>query len=140
MEQIRQPKPRPPVTRKPSTKRLARQIANYVLEKKAHDVLIMDLRKLTSMTDFFVLCSADSGVQVKAIVDNVEEKMKKRRIRAWHREGYQNLKWVLLDYVDVVVHVFHKDTREFYSLESLWGDAKTEAIPDDEDSPLEKSP
>ena len=118
--------------RKPSTKRLANQLAKYVLEKKAHNVLIMDLRKITTMTDFFVLCSGDSDVQVKAIVDNVDEKMKKRNLRSWHREGYENLQWVLLDYVDVVLHVFHKDTREFYCLESLWGDAKIETVGDEE--------
>ena len=133
MEQVKEQKTRPAVSRKPSTKRLARRIANYLLEKKAQDVLIMDLRKLTTMTDFFILCSGDSNVQVKAIVDNVEEKMKKRKIRAWHREGYQNLNWVLLDYVDVVVHIFHKDTRDFYCLESLWGDAKIETISDEQD-------
>ncbi len=118
--------------RKPATKRLARQLAKYSLEKKAFDVMIMDLRKLTDITDFFVLCSADSDTQVKAIVDHIDEKMRERKIKPWHVEGYENLRWVLLDYVDVVVHVFVKETREYYSLETLWGDAKIEMIEDKE--------
>ena len=116
--------------RKGAAKRLARQLAKISLEKKAFDVLIMDLRKLTGITDFFVLCSADSDTQVKAIVDHIIDEMEKRQQEVWHVEGYENLHWVLLDYVDVVVHVFHKNTRAFYNLENLWGDAKMEAIED----------
>jgi len=117
-------------TSKVQSKRFARQLANYALGKKGDKVLIMDLRKLTSMTDFFVICSGDSEAQVKAITDHIEEKMKKRKIYPLNREGYTNLKWVLLDYFDVIMHVFHKDTRNFYNLESLWGDAKIESIID----------
>ncbi len=112
------------------SKRLARQLARYTLEKKAYDVLILDLRGLTDVTDFFVLCSADSDTQVKAIVDHIDEKMRKRNLRPWHVEGYENLRWVLLDFIDVVVHVFLRETREYYSLETLWGDAKTEVVDD----------
>lgn len=96
---------------------------------------MMDLRKLTTMTDFFVLCTGASDTQVKAIVDHVEESMKSKNVRAWNKEGYGSLKWVLLDYVDVVVHVFQRETREFYGLESFWGDAEIESIDDDESSP-----
>ncbi len=113
-----------------AAKRLARRLAEVALEKKAFDVLIMDLRKLTGVTDFFVLCSADSDTQIKAIVDHIVDEMEKRQQKVWHVEGYENLSWVLLDYVDVVVHVFHKNTRAFYNLENLWGDAKTEVIED----------
>lgn len=84
----------------------------------------MDVRKLTSITDFFVICSADSDKQVKAIADFIVEELKKVKVNIWHIEGYQYLQWVLLDYVDVVVHIFQKETRDFYSLERLWGDAK----------------
>jgi len=112
-------------------KRLAKRLAKYSLEKKAFDVQLLDIRKLTTMTDFFVLCSADSDTQVKAIVDHIREKMKQRSVIPWHVEGYSQLRWVLLDYVDVVVHVFVKDAREFYNLEGLWGDAKFETIEDD---------
>jgi ribosome-associated protein len=109
---------------------LARKIAELTLTKKAEDVVIMDLRGLTTMSDFFVLCSGDSDVQVRAIADAVEDGMKKRGEAAWHRES-GSVNWVLLDFVDVVLHVFHKNTRPFYSLEKLWGDAKIEEIVDE---------
>jgi len=88
----------------------------------------MDLRGLTTITDFFVICSGDSDTQVKAIADAIEEGLKKENICYWHKEGYENLRWVLLDYVDVVVHVFQRDVREYYSLETLWGDAKIKEV------------
>jgi len=113
-----------------TAKQLAREIANLTLTKKASDVAILDLRKITTMTDFFVICSGDSDTQVKAIADAVMEGMEKKGVRAWHNEGYTALNWVLLDYVDVVVHIFHKNTRNFYNLERLWGDAKFEYIED----------
>ena len=114
-----------------SEKRLAKKIAKLSLEKKATDVILMDLRTITSMTDFFVLCSADSDTQVKAIADHIKEKMKEKNLRPWHIEGYEQLRWVLLDYIDVVIHIFQKEVREFYNLEGLWGDAKTEIIFDE---------
>jgi ribosome-associated protein len=112
-------------------KTLAKRVAKLALEKKAEDIVIMDVRKLTSITDFFVLCSADSSVQLKAIVDHIVEELAKKGIKAWHVEGYTNLTWVLIDYVDVVVHAFLKPAREFYGLERFWGDAKFEYVTDD---------
>lgn len=111
-------------------KTLAKKIAQLALSKKAHDVTLMDLRKLTDMTDFFILCSADSDVQVKAIADAIVEGTEELGMEAWHREGLSHRQWVLLDYVDVVVHIFHKEVRKFYGLEKLWGDAKIEKIAD----------
>ncbi len=109
---------------------LAKRIAELTLSKKAQDVVIMDLRGLTSIADFFVVCSADSELQVRAIADAVEEGMDKKGSVPWHREsGSPN--WVLLDYVDVVLHVFHKNTRPFYNLEKLWGDAVFEHVGDE---------
>ena len=102
---------------------LAERAAHLALEKKAHDILILDLRKLTSAADRFVICSADSETQVKAVADHVAESLTKEGMKAWHVEGQQGRRWVLLDYVDVVVHVFYSETREFYALENLWGDA-----------------
>ncbi len=112
------------------TKSIQRQIAELALSKKAKDVTIMDLRKVTSMADYFVVCSGDSEPQVRAIADAVLEGMSKLGEKPWHSEGFQNLQWVLLDYVDVVVHVFHKDARAFYGLEKLWGDAKMQKVAD----------
>lgn len=112
----------------------AKKIADLALTKKAQDVLIMDLRKLTSVADYFVVCSADSDVQIKAIVDAVEDGLDKDGISVWHREtGSPN--WALLDYVDVVLHVFHKQTRGFYNLEKLWGDADIVRVEDRPSAP-----
>jgi ribosome-associated protein len=111
-------------------KTLQRQIAELALSKKAKDVVIMDLRKVTSMTDYFVVCTGESETQVKAIADAITAGMSVYGEKPWHAEGFQNLQWVLLDYVDVVVHVFHKDARTFYGLEKLWGDAKMQKIVD----------
>ena len=121
-----------------TSKTLAKKIARSTLTKKAHAVTILDLRKLTDMADFFIVCSADSDVQVKAIADAVIEETEKLGIVAWHREGVSQRQWVLLDYVDVVVHVFHREARKFYGLEKLWGDAKIEIVTDD--APAKKSP
>jgi ribosome-associated protein len=112
------------------TKTLAKKIARCALSKKAHDVTIMDLRKLTDMTDFFVVCSADSDVQVKAVADAIAEGTEEIGISAWHSEGLTHRQWILLDYVDVVVHIFHKEVRRYYGLEKLWGDAEIELIAD----------
>ncbi len=113
---------------------LARRIAALTLTKKAQDVVIMDLRRLTSMTDFFVVCSADSEIQAKAIADGVDEGLEQQGARPWHRE-MGSTQWILLDYVDVVLHVFHKRTRTFYNLEKLWGDADIRRVSDDEERP-----
>jgi len=111
-------------------KNLAKKLAQFALTKKAHDVAVIDLRKLTDMTDFFVLASADSDVQVKAVADAVIDEAEKIGVSAWHREGFAGRQWVLLDYVDVVVHVFHREARKYYGLERLWGDAAIETIED----------
>jgi ribosome-associated protein len=95
-------------------------------EKKAHDIVVMDLSELESAsTDFFVICHGQSDTQVEAIAHSVEEEVKKVvKETPWHKEGYENNEWVLLDYVNVVVHVFVEEQRTFFGLEDLWGDAK----------------
>jgi ribosome-associated protein len=97
--------------------------AEASLEKKGENVIVLDLRDLTSTTDFFVICSGRSDVHIKAIADNVVDVLKSKGVRVWHKEGYESRRWVLLDYVDVVVHVFRPETREYYALERLWADA-----------------
>jgi ribosome-associated protein len=109
---------------------LATAIAKLALTKKAHDVVVMDLRPLTTMTDFFVVCSADSETQIRAIADAVIEGTESKGVSPWHKErGSTN--WVLLDYSDVVLHIFHKNSRHFYNLEKLWGDAKIKQVEDE---------
>ena len=112
------------------SKKLAVKLAELALSKKATDIKILDLRKLTTITDFFVICTAHSDVQVKAIADAIMEGSKKDGERPWHKEGMTHKTWVLLDYVEVVVHVFLNETRNFYGLEKLWGDAKIMEIKD----------
>jgi len=92
--------------------------------KKAEDVVVLDMSAVTDMTDYFVICTGTVDVHVKAIADGIVEGMKKEEERAWHLEGTERLQWVLIDFVDVVVHVFQPETRDFYALERLWGDAK----------------
>ena len=94
------------------------------LDKKASDVVILDLRGTPAFTDFFVLCSGQSTRQVKAIVDAVEETLRAEKIRPAHVEGYDRAEWVLMDYFTFIVHVFTPQTRAFYSLERLWGNAE----------------
>lgn len=113
-----------------TSRTLARKAARFAFDKKAFDVSILDLRKLTSVTDFFVVCSADSTVQVKAVADAIEEGLERQGERAWHKEGYGEATWIVIDFVNVVVHVFRKDTRAYYGMEKLWGDAKTEEVLD----------
>lgn len=110
---------------------LAKKIADLMLSKKAHDIVILDLRKLTSATDHFVICSADSDTQVKAIADAVQNGTEALGVRVWHSEGYHALTWIVLDYVDVVVHIFHKEARFYYNLERLWSDAKKTKVKDE---------
>jgi ribosome-associated protein len=115
-----------------TSRRLARLAGELALEKKAFDVKIMDLRKLSSVCDFFVICSASVEVHAKAIADWITENLRNKQITFWHNEGYQACRWILLDYVDVVVHIFIPQVREFYALEKLWGDAKIEELSEEE--------
>jgi len=112
------------------TKQFAERIAGLIFNKKGYDVKILDLQNISTIADYFVICSADSDTQVKAIADEIDKTLRKEGIKCYHREGYEVLRWVLLDYFDVVVHVFHKEAREFYSLEKLWGDAPVEELED----------
>ena len=113
------------------SKKLAERIANLCLEKKATDVLILTLHPLTTMTDYFVICSGSTNTQVKAISDHIFDMLKKEKIRPLHIEGQSSQEWILLDYIGVLVHVFQPARREFYSLERLWGDAEIVEVKDE---------
>ena len=110
------------------SKELVDKVVEFIQSKKGFDITILDLRKLTAMADYFVICSAGANVQVKAIADEVDKKLRKEGTKCYHREGYNSLNWVLLDYFDVVVHIFKEDIREFYNIEKLWGDAEITEI------------
>ena len=113
-----------------NSKDLAYRVSELIFTKKGFNVVTIDLRKLVSFTDYFVICSADSDTQVKAISDQLDKALSEEGIKCWHREGMKALSWVLMDYVDVVVHIFKKDSRQFYNLEKLWGDAPTKKMTD----------
>lgn len=92
--------------------------------KKAVDIKVLKVNSLTVVTEYFVICNGTSSTQIKALADEVEFRLSQKGENTIHREGYRSGNWILLDYGAVIVHVFHKDTREFYSLERLWADAE----------------
>ena len=100
-------------------------VAAAASDKKAQDIVIMDLRGISSVTDYFVICSANSNKQVQAIADHVEEKLAEQGEKSLRREGYREAQWVLLDFGACIAHVFVEQDRRFYDLERLWSEAKT---------------
>lgn len=108
------------------SEKLSEVVVRGMQEKKASDIVVLDLRKVkNAVADYFVICSGNSDTQIDAIADSVDEQVfKELKQNPWHLEGKTNKEWLLLDYVDVVAHIFKKDKREFYSLENLWGDAE----------------
>ena len=102
-----------------------------MLEKKALDIIMIDVRKITTLTDFFVVCTSESEPQSRAITDHINQKMKEEGVKSWHIEGYENLDWVLIDFVNIVVHIFSKETREYYEFERLWADGKITHVKDE---------
>jgi ribosome-associated protein len=109
---------------------LAELVVKGMQEKKASDIVVINLKSLkNAVSDYFVIASANSDTQLDAIATSIEEEVfKSVRQNPWQSEGRTNNEWVLLDYVDVVAHIFLKDKREFYALEELWGDAKIEHV------------
>lgn len=107
---------------------LARKAAELALEKKAGDPVLLDLRKFSYLCDYYVIVDGDSEPQLKAIVEHIEEGLKQYGEKPWHVEGMSGKQWVLMDYVDVVIHVFMKEARTLYTLERLWGDAPREVV------------
>ena len=114
-------------TRRATTGKLSGDVLKVVraaLDKKASNVVVLDLRHTPAFTDYFILCSGQNQRQVKAIADAVEESLRAARVKPAHVEGYDRAEWVLMDFFTFIVHVFTPQTREFYSLERLWGDAE----------------
>lgn len=109
-------------------KDLAMTIAAAASDKKAKDILLLNMEGLSPVTDYYVICSADNTTLVKTIADNIEDKMAEQQVFPNHKEGYADARWILLDYGDVVVHIFLEEERNFYNLEQLWADAPSEAF------------
>lgn len=110
--------------RKKSSLQLAKLCVRAALEKKAADPLILDVRKLCSFADFFVILSGRSTRHVQGLAEAVEEELRSKRVSTSKSEGLKEGSWVLLDYGDVIVHIFYAETRKFYDIEGLWHDAK----------------
>jgi ribosome-associated protein len=100
-----------------------KKLAQLIVDKKAENVLLLDLRRISPVADYFVLATAQSPLHAQAISDELVEKLRKKGYQVHHVEGYNQAQWILLDYVDIVVHIFLPDIRIFYGLERLWGDA-----------------
>lgn len=113
-----------------SSEELSNLVIKGMLEKKAADIILLDLRKINNtITDFFVICSGSSDTQIDAIATSIDEEVYKvSGSSPWHKEGLQNKEWILLDFVNVVAHVFNNEKRAFFDIESLWGDAETTVI------------
>lgn len=106
-----------------SSKKKIEIITEAALSKKAKDIVLIDLRKHPSVCDYFVITTGESTVQIDTIADNIEKSLLEKNCKIWSREGRREALWILLDYGDVVVHIFYKETRGFYHLEKLWYDA-----------------
>ena len=122
----------PPTTAKkpsPATTTAVQRAAQLCAEYKADDIVALDLTEVSDMTDFFLIASGTSDTHVRSIAQRLMEDMKKEGSPVHHVEGLEQGRWVLLDYVDFVVHLFHPTLRQFYQLERLWGDARTLKVP-----------
>jgi ribosome-associated protein len=119
--------PTPPTPKAPpilvDTVSRVREAVAAAEDRKAVELRVLHLEKVSDFTDYFLICSGTSERQVQAIADSVQERMREERVRPLHVEGYNRGQWILLDYGDFVVHIFQEEPRRFYSLERLWGDA-----------------
>jgi ribosome-associated protein len=114
-----------------ATKQNALAAAQFAIERKAENVRLLELKDVTSITDYFVVCSADTDRQVKAIAENVIVEMRDNLgQQPWRSEGWDTMRWVIIDFVDFVVHVLQSEAREYYNIEKLWADAPSEIVED----------
>jgi ribosome-associated protein len=107
---------------------IAKIVSDLMLDKKAYDITIIDVSHLTSLTDYFVICTSDSTPQSKAITNHIKDGLTKYDLKPWHIEGYEHMKWILIDYINIVIHIFDKESREYYNFEQLWADGKMKKI------------
>ena len=107
-----------------------KKIARLMLEKKASNIKIFDVRKITTITDYFIICNSNSEPQSRAILSHINKTLRNKGIKAISVEGEDKMEWVLMDYIHFVIHIFNQEKREFYNLDRLWGDAKVTLIED----------
>lgn len=106
-------------------------IINLIQEKKGYDITILDIRKQSSLTDFFIICSSDSDPQTRSIANYLKKELSKLKIKPYQIEGLTDLDWILMDYYNIVIHIFRNEIRKYYNIERLWADAKIEMIKND---------
>jgi ribosome-associated protein len=115
-----------PVSQAADTRERVREAVSAADDRKAVDLKVLNLGKVTDFTDYFLICSGTSERQVQAIADAIQDRLRERCVRPLHVEGEKRAQWVLIDYGDLVVHVFQEEQRRYYALERLWGDAPDE--------------
>jgi len=113
-----------------SSEKLAERIGEILYMKKGEKIEIYDLREATDITDFFVVCSGESEIHTRALCDAVLEELEREGIREHHVEGYEHAHWILIDYIDVIVHIFLPPEREYYDFERIWGDVPKRRLDD----------
>ena len=128
-----------PITQPLDTRERVREAVSAADDRKAVDLKVLQLEKITDFTDYFLICSGTNERQVQAIVDEVEERLRHRGSKPIRREGRRDGRWVLLDYVDIVVHVQHAEERTYYALERLWKDCPSLPLPADAVAPAERA-
>ena len=111
--------------------KLIENIIECIKSKKGYDITILNVKNVSSLTDYFIICSSDSNPQTKSIVNYIKRDLSKKKIKPYQIEGMDHFEWVLMDYFDIVIHVFKKEIREFYDIERLWADAKITKIKND---------
>ena len=113
----------------PDSKTLVDLVIEGIKKIKGQDIVVLDVSKLTTLTDFFVICSGNSDTQIKAIADSLEDEVRENSgEKAWKKEGLQARSWIILDFINIVVHVMSKEKREFYNIERMWNDAEVTYI------------
>jgi ribosome-associated protein len=111
-------------TKQLDSRKLAKLCREIALDKKAVDPVILDVRKISNVTDYFLICTGNSEPHLKAIADEISGRLQTMGVRPYGHDGYPASRWIVMDFNDVMVHVFHPDVRQHYALETLWGDAK----------------
>ncbi len=109
-------------------KKMVNEIVELMQDKKVQDIVVLDVQELTSLTDYFILCTSESTPQTKAVMNHIYKNMRANGLRPNNLEDTKTLEWVAMDYFNVVIHIFNKETRDYYQFERLWGDAKIEKI------------
>ena len=99
---------------------IIKEIINCIKAKKGYDIIILDVNKLSSLTDCFIICTSDSDPQSRAITNHIKKELSRKKVKPFQIEGFDSLEWILMDYFDIVIHIFKKEIREFYNIERLW--------------------